>query len=211
MKLFKILSLLVLTVCSTPCWSDEWSPSNTDAEMGPPKGWFSSSNATRAYRFFTTTAQGLPQGKRSAHIFRAGNGRLPSDKFATLMQSISAADYRGKRVSLSAQMKPFEIIGRAQLWMRIDGQNGQVLRFDNMEDRPITGTSGWANYSIVLDVPPASTAISFGFLLAGNGEIEAADFKLTAVAPTVATTASAPPEESRALPDAPANLDLSQM
>jgi hypothetical protein len=101
--------------------------------------------------------------------------------------------------------------GKAQLWMRIDGQNGQVLGFDNMDSRAITGTKSWEKYSIVLDVPPASAAISFGFLLAGQGEVVAADFNLATVDTTVDTTGSTPPEEGRTLPNEPANLDLKQM
>jgi AraC family transcriptional regulator len=222
----KIFSLLVLTICCSPCWpqtpdfpSSMGYPLGGGYRRGPPIGWFVAGNATEAYHFSTDTAQGLAVGKRSAHIARPGAlsssiapyERVPPDKFATVMQSISAADYRGKRISLSAQMTTLEVTGKAQLWMRIDGQNGQVLGFDNMESRPITGSKNWAKYSIVLDVPPASTAISFGFLLAGQGDVGAADFNLATVDTTIATTASAPPEGGHTLPNGPTNLDLSQM
>jgi hypothetical protein len=222
MNSWKIFSLLVLTACCSPCWSQmppfpsSLGHPHGDFRRGPPIGWFIAGNATGAYLFWTDAAQGLSIGKHSAHIARTGLSiapyeHLPPDKFATVMQSISAADYRGKRISLSAQMITRDVTGKAQLWMRIDGQNGQVLGFDNMESHPITGSKNWAKYSIVLDVPPASTAISFGFLLAGHGDVGAADFNLATVDTTIATTASAPPEEGHTLPNEPTNLDLSQM
>ncbi|BBP87551.1 hypothetical protein BsIDN1_11690 [Bacillus safensis] len=34
--------------------------------------------------------------------------------------------------------------------MRIDHSSGEVLAFDNMMNRPITGTNGWNHFSIVL-------------------------------------------------------------
>jgi hypothetical protein len=39
-----------------------------------------------------------------------------------------------------------------------------------MEDRPITGTTDWGKYEIVLNVPENSTGILYGILLAGTGE-----------------------------------------
>lgn len=39
-----------------------------------------------------------------------------------------------------------------------------------MSNRPITGTTNWNYYSIVLDVPENSAVISFGVLLSGPGQ-----------------------------------------
>jgi len=55
--------------------------------------------------------------------------------------------------------------------MRVDSTSEDTLQFDNMSDRPITGTNHWNRYSIVLDVPENSAIIAFGILLAGNGEV----------------------------------------
>ena len=40
----------------------------------------------------------------------------------------------------------------AALWMRVDG-GGKVIKFDNMEDRPVKGTTEWKRCSVVLTHP----------------------------------------------------------
>jgi hypothetical protein len=70
--------------------------------------------------------------------------------FGSVVQTISARRYAGKRLRFAAEVKSADIIGSAGLWMRVDGQNREVLAFDNMQSRPITGTTDWRQYSIVL-------------------------------------------------------------
>jgi hypothetical protein len=69
-----------------------------------------------------------------------------------------------------------EVFGTAmqtgRLWMRIDGADeARPLAFDNMEDRPIKGSTDWAAHSVVRDVPPDATVIALGALLAGKGHV----------------------------------------
>jgi hypothetical protein len=45
------------------------------------------------------------------------------------------------------------------------------LSFDNMQDRPVTGTSDWTRCEIVLDVPEESGTLNFGALISGTGKI----------------------------------------
>lgn len=92
--------------------------------------------------------------------------------------------------------------------MRVDGQNGKVLNFDNMDSRPISGTKAWRQYEVVLDVPAESASIAFGFLLAGSGKAKAAQFSLDVVDAGTATTATGAPATTEALSKAPVNLDL---
>jgi len=138
----------------------------------------------------------LALAERSAFI--KSTPRATPAGFATLMQSISAEAWRGKRVRLSAMVRT-RGAQRAQLWMRVDGQNRQVLAFDSMSARPITGSRGWRSYSIVLDVPRSATSISYGFMLAGQGTVWADNFRIRAVEAT--TPLTAPPR----LPAAPRN------
>lgn len=44
------------------------------------------------------------------------------------------------------------------MWMRVDNKFDDVLQFDNMNNRPITGTTNWNRYEIILDVPLQSAA-----------------------------------------------------
>jgi hypothetical protein len=89
------------------------------------------------------------------------------------------------------------------MWLRIDGDAGKVLGFDNMDSRPVSGTTEWKRYDIVLDVPAAARDIAFGFFLTGNGEVWADGFKIDKVDQSVSATAAAPQ-----LKDEPANLDF---
>src|SRR5687767_8853262 len=93
-----------------------------------------------------------------------GTGEITS-----LRQSVQPDDYKGKRVRYSAWVRT-ESTDQAILWMRVDGEGPmQALAFDNMSERPITGTNDWRRHEIVLDVPPAATFVIFGILLGGNG------------------------------------------
>lgn len=78
-------------------------------------------------------------------------------------------------------------------------------RGDCQASRPIEGTTGWKRYDIVLNIPRESVDIAFGYLLAGRGEVWAADLKLEKVAAAVHVTARAP-----MLPRRPVNLDFEQ-
>src|SRR5690606_10812714 len=60
--------------------------------------------------------------------------------------------------------------------------------FDNMEKRPIKGTSDWVKYEIVLFVPVEATSISYGVLLAGTGQVWFKGVKFEIVDDTVPET-----------------------
>jgi hypothetical protein len=88
--------------------------------------------------------------------------------FGTYMQMFDASEYRGKRIRLSAYVKSEGIADWAGVWMRVD-RGRTSTAFDNMQNRPITGTQPWMQHTIVLDVDPEATAIAFGILLRGKG------------------------------------------
>jgi hypothetical protein len=65
--------------------------------------------------------------------------------------------------------------------MRVDEPTGRHSAFDNMQDRPIEGSTDWREHHVVLDVGGESAAIAFGILLTGAGEVNFADFRLEEV------------------------------
>jgi hypothetical protein len=85
--------------------------------------------------------------------------------------------------------------------MRVDGQN-ETLAFDNMQTRPITGTTDWKTYTIVLPVEKSASDIAFGILISGRGEAWMKNLSFRAE-PVGARSTSLP-----TLPTEP-NLDLS--
>jgi len=165
-----------------------------------PPGWAIAGSAPNDYEFAvdTTTAA---SGTTSASI-TAKPGAGKGAGFGTLMQTVAADNYRGARWRLSGYLRT-ESANRAQMWMRVDGPGGKLLAFDNMDSRPVTGTMGWTQYEIVLDVPSDSVDIAFGFFLLGGGKVWGDDFKLEKVETTVPLTASGP-----GLLRTPANLDF---
>jgi hypothetical protein len=62
------------------------------------------------------------------------------------------------------------------------------VAFDNMQKRPIKGTTGWTQYAVVLDVPSDASQIAFGVLLDGKGTVWADEFVFDKVGTGVATT-----------------------
>lgn len=110
------------------------------------------------------------------------------DGWGNLMQTFAAGIYCGKRVRLMGHVKTLGATS-AQLWMRVDGP-GQILAFDNMANRPITGTVDWVRVELVLDVPLDAINISFGCLLRGTGQLWFDDLKFEFVGKGVAVTDS---------------------
>lgn len=94
--------------------------------------------------------------------------------FAAVGQWIKADAYRNKRIRFSAYMKTKDVSGDgATLWMRVDGNDGMPVAFDNMSepDRSVHGTNDWKKYELVLDVPANASEIVLGALLSGRGQI----------------------------------------
>ena len=90
--------------------------------------------------------------------------------------------------------------------MRVD-QGKDMVAIDNMQDRPIKGTTGWQRYEVVLDVPQDSTGISFGILLDGAGEIWLSNTKFDVVGTDVPVTGG---PGDRKIPDKPVNLEFTE-
>ena len=106
-------------------------------------------------------------------------------RFGTLIQTIGADDYLGERIRMTAYVKTEDIRGDGVgMWMRIDGKDrsSKGLSFYNMCDKPITGTTDWKKYEIVLDVPKKkSDSIFYGLLLYGTGQAWLQDVKFEIV------------------------------
>ena len=104
---------------------------------------------------------------------------------------------------LSAQVRGEAVKNWAGLWMRVDGDKGAVLAFDNMQNRPLKGTFGWQGASVVLDIAPDAKLVAFGVLQDGDGATFAGRLNIETVGTDVPTT-----DASHDLPRAPVNLSL---
>ncbi|HEX4094666.1 MAG TPA: hypothetical protein VHZ33_38610 [Trebonia sp.] len=125
--------------------------------------------------------------------------------FGTLMQSISAARYAGRRVRFAAALQSLEVSDWAGLWLRVDTAAG-THDIDNMHDRALRQTTAWQQAAVVLDVPEHATALHFGVLLSGAGAVDLAQPRFEAVGTDVPVTAKPTPP----LPEEPQSLDFDQ-
>jgi hypothetical protein len=171
------------------------------AHASVPRGWFLAGTKPAEYEAGVDADQ-LHQGHASAFL---KSRALSVDGFGTLMQSVRAERYIGKRVRLSGLVKSREVMSWAGLWMRVD-KGKDIVAFDNMQDRPIKGTTDWHRYDVVLDVPADSTGISFGILLDGTGKVWLSGTKFDVVGAAVPSTDAS----DRKIPDNPVNLDFTE-
>ncbi len=170
--------------------------------VSAPKDWILAGSAPQDYTISLDHAA-PHSGKASALLAAKGE---PTKGFGTLMQMTEAGTFVGKRVRFTAQIRAQAVSDWAGLWFRVDGEKASSLAFDNMQDRPIKGDSGWTSYSIVLDVPKEAAALAFGVLLSGSGKVWIDSARFEVVDQSVATTGA--PKHIN--PPSPTNLDFEQ-
>lgn len=121
------------------------------------------------------------------------------------MQQFNAKDFLNKRVKFSGFVKTQGVSGWCGLWMRIDGESDKCLKFDNMQNRRIQGTTEWNHYSCVLDVPDNATVINIGMLLNGKGQSWIDNISFQEVDMNTPTT-----DKGDYLPNYPVNLSFEE-
>lgn len=124
-------------------------------------------------------------------------------EYATIMQQFSAKNFLSKRVRFSGFVKTLDVTGWCGLWMRIDSALGVTLKLDNMQSRPIVGTTEWNHYSCALDVPENAGILNIGVLLCGKGQVWLDNVSFQEVDLNTPTTEFVPNE---VFPDYPKNL-----
>lgn len=134
---------------------------------------------------FTPDYSTLRDGVATGHI-KAKNNSPAS--FASVASFRKPGVLAGQRVRYSAEVRSSGVIGWAGMWMRVDDAQQKPIAFDNMMDRPITGTRDWTRYEIVLDVATDAAQVTFGLLLSGPGEVWIGRATLEVVDGSVPTT-----------------------
>lgn len=142
-------------------------PSDLLSPQTSQKGWFLSGDNADGYLVGKDKSIEY-KGKASGYI-RSKSNKVTG--FGTIMQQTDVAEYIGKKLEYSATIKTHKIKNWAGLWVRLDDSNMKMLWFDNMQDRPITGTTDWKEYHITFDVPKESKMLNFGVLIVGPGSV----------------------------------------
>jgi hypothetical protein len=132
------------------------------------KGWFLAGSNPESYVIGVEN-----DSKRNGNVgyLKSIQSKIKKEGFGTIMQQFTPKEYLGKKVRLTGYVKSYDIEKWAGMWMRVDGENREVLSFDNMQSRPIKGSTDWSKYEIILDVPENSKLIAYGVLLSGTGQI----------------------------------------
>jgi beta-lactamase regulating signal transducer with metallopeptidase domain len=186
------------------------------ATSGAPKGWVQNGSDPKASKAYEVGVDSTQPYKKPVSVYVKSLGPKTSEdkyKFGGMMQMCRAESFRGKRLKFTGYVKTLDVAGTANLWFRVDGENGKILAFDNMSDRPIKGTTDWKEYSVVLDVPETATALAYGIFVSGSGAGTAwlNDVQLIEVGSGVKSTnmEAANTYPLNKVPDAPQNLDFS--
>lgn len=159
-----------------------------------PEGWTMTGRDAAVYRV-DIDAQVQRRDISSATLLST---QATATQFALLSQQVEAQPYRSARVRFSGYLSSVDILEQAFLWMRVDSDSFAAVAFDNMQARPIRGTTRWKLYEIVLDVPKDAASIVMGAGMVGTGQIWLNDCRLELVDDKFPTT-------SRELP--PSTLD----
>lgn len=120
----------------------------------------------------------LPAQIRDAQTAAFGAGGA-GGAFGVATGSFPTKEARGKKLVFSGWIRTEDLEGWAGLWWRCDGADGKVVAFDNMQDRAPKGTTPWARYEIVLDVPEETSNINFGMIMPGSGTAWFDDLEIT--------------------------------
>jgi hypothetical protein len=193
-----LVAVITLANCSREITAPVPELTAANSVVGFPLGWSGSLGQPPSFAVGVETAN-THSGEQAAFLSNAVP--LPPDStFTQFSQVLRPNTYFGHRVKLSGYFRPTGVIlpsaaaaadDRAPpasgLWMRIDGA-GEVLAFDNMQDRPVTGTADWRQVSIVLDVPTDAIGIAFGVLFSGTGQLLVDDLTLDTVSVATPTT-----------------------
>ncbi|MCM3750039.1 AraC family transcriptional regulator [Paenibacillus pasadenensis] len=170
----------------------------------PLKGWFLRGSQPQHYRIDLDRSI-IHQGEASGLL--KSKSHPEAGGFGTLMQQFKADAYRGKRMRFSGFLRTRGVTEFCGLWMRVDNAEEEMLQFDNMSDRPLSGDTEWNHYPVVLDVPLESAVISFGVLLSGEGEVWIDSLRFEKVDLSVPVTSL---DTTVQLPDHPMNLQFEE-
>lgn len=87
---------------------------------------------------------------------------------------------KGDSIKLSGYLRTENVKGWSGFWLRVDDESGKPIAFENMQNRGISGTTDWKEYSITLPYDEEKgVQMAFGCIIFGSGKIWFDDFKLT--------------------------------
>jgi hypothetical protein len=209
MRNLYFLFILLLCIGSLSCKKED---SNVLIE---PRGWFLSGNRIQNYQIGIDDLD-AQHGQKSGYIASVVD---TSTGFGTLMQLCNGNNFRGERIRMRGYIQSYGLeTTLTMMWVRVDDFDKRVIAdFDDMDNRPITGTQFWRSCEIVFDVPESNCVINYGVVLIGTGKVWMDNVTFDTVSRSTIKTADyldipLPSDYSlpQDLPDEPINLDFEE-
>jgi hypothetical protein len=185
-----ITATMILLAALTPAFAAQQLTDTAPLLSGPVLSfdgtpWQPDSTNPEQYLVGLTKISGMAGSEAAVVAARTGAAR---DSKGGMAQSVDAAEWRGKRVKLTARLKPLEA---TQVQIVMDVVSGATLHrqaTQTMVTRPISGSRDWQVQEIVMEVPADATDIVYGLYLRGQGAAFGDSFKLEAVGRNVPLT-----------------------
>ena len=112
--------------------------------------------------------RGAKAGSRCLMV--APEGEPGADAYWICRQTLDVTAHRGGKLRLTGWLRTDGSPGvQAMLWARVDGQGGMGF-FDNMQDRPVTGTD-WVEVAVEGRMDPDAVNLTFGCMVTGKGTV----------------------------------------
>ena len=152
---------------------DALGPRNLDFREGVPgkvpPGWFAPSLPKDANYLAELRHAGCRSTIGCVVVLVPSNAPHP---ISHLMQSFSAAPYRGATMRLRAwlRLEAAQPDDRAQMWLSVDRENHRRGFFDNMDNRPVRSAE-WTRCEIVGRIDDDAKFIDIGIMSIGSGRV----------------------------------------
>ena len=93
------------------------------------------------------------------------SARLESGSAITLMVPVT---FSGEFLTLRGFLKTEGVADFAGLWIRVDGNSGNPVGYDNMRSQGLRGSTDWKEYSVRIPLASNGTYVYFGVLTEGG-------------------------------------------
>ena len=131
-------------------------------------------NAAASYAM---ESSGHPLDTAGANVSIHSTAAVADEKFGAAGQWVTPDGLRGKRVTLSGEIRTAEVKGGASLWMRFD-HDSEMLWLDNGGATALRGSEEWTRRNVSFVVPDKATAIWVGMIVRGSGSAQVRNLKL---------------------------------
>jgi hypothetical protein len=132
-----------------------------------PKDWML--RGSGAHNYDVKSDKGEVFSGQSSVLFASHNKDIPYTEFGSLMQSVIADPWLGKRVVFTVNWKRTGFRQHIELWVRALDASRVVIAYN--ESGAQYGREDWVRNSVALDIPWSATEIAYGVNLHGPGEI----------------------------------------